>query len=380
MMPAPLTNTHIHTNYSFGVFTSPDEAVEQAVAEGISILGINDHYTIAGHDAFRRACDARGVCPLFSMEAVALDLDAQKAGKRLNDPGNPGRCYLTAKSVTTPLAAGTKAAKALDQMRAALTARNAVLVGNLNRHLESAGVPVQLDMAAVEALTPAGNTTERHVVQALAEAILGRGAEAAALFERLCGAPPPGLDNAGTLQDWLRGKLIKAGCPDYAPELPEAFLPMADMVDLYLALGAIPTYPVLGNPLTEVEKDIPALLDWCASLRIFAIEVIPNRNTRERLLEIVEAAGRAGVPVFTGTEHNTKTPGPLVDRFSREAPFRTAFFNGALVALGHAEEVQRGKGGYVDQTGALRFADRAKGLAHFIEVGKRKFTTKAPRH
>jgi hypothetical protein len=367
---APLTNTHIHTNYSFSVFESPAQAVAQAVTEKIAILGINDHYTVAGFDEFRAACKAKLVCPLFSMEAVALDTEAQAQNKRLNDPGNPGRCYLTAKSVTRPLAPGSKGAKALQQMRAALTARNQQLVANLNRHLAAIAAPVQLSMAQVEALTPAGNTTERHVIQTLAEAVLALGVDRAqATFAALCGAAPPDMQTAAALQDWLRGKLVKAGCPDYAPEMPDAFLSMADMVALYLEMGAIPTYPVLGNPVTEREEDVPALVARLAAQRIVALEVIPNRNTRERLLAIVEAAAAAGIPVFTGTEHNTKTPGPLVDKFSHEEPFQTAFYEGALVALGHAADVARGNPGYVRADGALRFSDRQQGLAYFRERG-----------
>jgi hypothetical protein len=365
-----LTNTHIHTNYSFSVFDSPAQAVAQAVAERIAILGINDHYTVAGFDEFRAACTAQCICPLFSMEAVALDPAAQAGGLRLNDPGNPGRCYLTAKSVTRALAPDSRGAAALQQMRAALTARNQQLVAKLNQHLAAIAAPVQFTLAQVEALTPAGNTTERHVIQALAESVLALGAaRAQAIFTALCGAAPPDMQTAAVLQDWLRGKLVKAGCPDYVRELPAAFLPLDEMVDLYLAMGAIPTYPVLGNPATELEQDMPALLQRLAPQRIYALEVIPNRNTRERLLAIVEAAGAAGLPVFTGTEHNTKTPGPLVDQFSRAEPFQTVFFEGALVALGHAAEVARGNPGYVRADGSLRFSDRAQGLEYFRQRG-----------
>ncbi|MCX7003236.1 MAG: PHP domain-containing protein [bacterium] len=367
---AILTNTHIHTNYSFSVFESPAQGVAQAVAEHISILGINDHYTVAGYEEFRAACAAQHVCPLFSMEAVALDTAAQAGGLRLNDPGNPGRCYLTAKSVTRALAPESHGAAALQQMRTALTARNQQLVAKLNQHLAAIAAPVQLTMAQVEALTPAGNTTERHVIQTLAEAVLALGAERAqATFTALCGAAPPDMQTAAVLQDWLRGKLVKAGCPDYVIELPAAFLALPEMVALYLAMGAIPTYPVLGNPVTELEEDVPALLRRLEQQRIFALEVIPNRNTRERLQAIVAAAGAAGLPVFTGTEHNTKTPGLLVDKFSGEEPFQTIFFEGALVALGHAAEVARGNPGYVRADGTLRFSDRAQGLEYFRQRG-----------
>ena len=101
------------------------------------------------------------------------------------------------------------------------------------------------------------------------------------------------------------------------------------MVSLALDLGAIPTYPVLGNPVTSPwEEDLPALFDRLESLGIPAIEVIPNRNARERLLAIVTEAERRGVPVLNGTEHNTKSPLPLVDRFFFDRAFRPHFERG----------------------------------------------------
>ena len=380
MSSVPLTNTHIHTNYSFGVFATPAQAVDQAVTEGIQILGINDHYTVAGRDEFREACRARGVTPMFSMEAVALDPVALEKQERYNDI-NPGRVYLTAKAITRPLAENGFGVTAMRRMRRALTARNAQLVENLNRHLAAIGETIRLSMDAIEALTPAGNTTERHVVQALAEAIVRQGAKRAAeVVSKLCGAPPPDLDNPGALQDFLRNKLVKAGGLDYAPENPEAYVSIPEMVTLFLELGSIPTYPVLGNPVTEIEGHIPNLIEYLGGFRIYALEVIPNRNNRERLLEIVSAAREARVPIFTGTEHNTKTPMPLVDKFSAGEPFRTAFFEGALVGLGHQEAIARGEMGYVRDDGNLRFEDRAKGQAYFREMGAEVFRQFHPRY
>ena len=94
------TNGHIHTSESFSVFRSPTEAVWQAAREGLAVLGINDHYTVAGHEEFRRACEIAGIAAAFSLEAVAMDRDAAEAGLKLNDPDNPGRIYLCGKGVT----------------------------------------------------------------------------------------------------------------------------------------------------------------------------------------------------------------------------------------------------------------------------------------
>ena len=73
----------------------------QAAREGLAVLGINDHYTVAGHEEFRRACGIAGIAAAFSLEAVAMDRDAAEAGLKFNDPDNPGRIYLCGKGMTT---------------------------------------------------------------------------------------------------------------------------------------------------------------------------------------------------------------------------------------------------------------------------------------
>ena len=45
-------NNHIHTPYSFSAFSSMEEAVKMAEAEGIKILGINDFYVTEGYGEF----------------------------------------------------------------------------------------------------------------------------------------------------------------------------------------------------------------------------------------------------------------------------------------------------------------------------------------
>jgi hypothetical protein len=54
------TNTHVHTNHSFSAFRSPSEAAWCAAKAGVEVFGINDHFTVAGHDEFRRACGVLG--------------------------------------------------------------------------------------------------------------------------------------------------------------------------------------------------------------------------------------------------------------------------------------------------------------------------------
>ena len=107
------------------------------------------------------------------------------------------------------------------------------------------------------------------------------------------------------------------------------------------------------HELVVAEEDIDELYDRLEALGIYALEVIPDRNTEERLGEIVEKAAARALPVVNGTEHNTKTMIPLVDRFFFHERFRPHFERGARIVLGHQHLRAAGEMGYVQEDGSL---------------------------
>jgi hypothetical protein len=355
------TNCHIHTNESFSVFRSPTEAVWQAARENVAVLGINDHYTVAGHGEFRRACEIAGIAPTFSMEAVAMDRAAEAERLLLNDPDNPGRVYLCGKGMTRVPPESSTAAQTLARMRAALDRRNREMtakIGQLFRDRLDAAGPTWDD---VYALTPRGNTTERHVSRAALARVRAIAAERALplseTIERLANAAPPVTADNAALQNFLRAKLLKAGMPCYVPETEDAFASTEELRSMFLAYGAIPTYPILGNPVTPGERDVEALLDRLEASGFYAVEVIPHRNTRERLSEIVSAARRRWWPVFNGTEHNTPESRPMLDPFALDPEFEPWFRQSAALLIAHQDSAARGEPGFVDEDGCPSIKD-----------------------
>jgi hypothetical protein len=363
------TNCHIHTNESFSVFHSPTEAVWQAAREGLAVLGINDHYTVAGHEEFRQACKIAGIEAAFSMEAVAMDRAAEASGLLLNDPDNPGRVYLCAKGITRIPPDTSIAAQSLARMRAALERRNREMtakVAQLFRERLNDDGPAWED---VRALTPRGNTTERHVGWAalarLRQIAAARGATVTEVIERCCAAGPPAEADDAALQIFLRAKLLKAGAPCYVRETDDAFVSSEELREMFLAFGAIPTYPVLGNPVTSGERDVEALLDRLEAGGFYAIEVIPHRNTRARLKEIVSTAQRRWCPVFNGTEHNTPEARPLLDPFALDPEFEPWFRQSTALMLGHQVAVSRGEPGFVGENGRPAIPDARTRFEYF---------------
>jgi hypothetical protein len=368
------TNGHIHTSESFSVFRSPTEAVWQGAREGVAVLGINDHYTVAGHEEFRRACAVAGIAAAFSLEAVAMDRDAAQAGVKSNDPDNPGRVYLCGKGVTRIPAESSPEMQSLARMRAALERRNREITRKLDqlfRERLGANGPTWENVVA---LTPRGNATERHVAYAvllrLRELAAQRGKPLAELVATCGGAPAPAAGDDATLQIFLRAKLLKAGAPCFVPEDADAFVSVPELRRIFLAFGAIPTYPVLGNPILEGEKDIPALLDRLEAAGFYAIEVIPHRNTRERLKEIVFTAQRRWWPVFNGTEHNTPEMRPMLDPFALDPEFEPWFRQSTAVLLGHQRLVAQGQPGFVGLEGQPSISDPKARFEHFSDAGQ----------
>ena len=368
------TNGHIHTSESFSVFRSPTEAVWQAAREGLAVLGINDHYTVAGHEEFRRACEVAGIAATFSLEAVAMDRDAAEAGLKLNDPDNPGRIYLCGKGVTRIPPESSPEMRNLARMRAALERRNREITGKVAKLFrDRLGVdgPSWQDVVA---LTPRGNATERHVAYAvlrrLRELAAKQGKPLAEIITACCGTAPPAGGDDATLQIFLRAKLLKAGAPCYVPEDADAFVSVADLRRIFLAFGSIPTYPVLGNPVLAGEQNIEALLNRLEAMGFYAVEVIPTRNTRERLAEIVFTAQRRWWPVFNGTEHNTPETRPLLDPFALDPEFEPWFRQSTALLLGHQRLVAQGEPGFVDLEGRPTIADPKARFEHFSQAGQ----------
>jgi hypothetical protein len=369
-------NTHVHTAKSFAYFASPAEAVWNAYLERIAVFGINDHYTLAGHEEFGAACRLLGIAPMFSLEAVAMWEEAEAAGATVNDPANPGRTYLTAKGVTRALPAGSRGAADLARMNAALLERNRAIAAKLAALLEERlGVKDALRWEDVIALTPHGQPTERHLCEAAARSIErlfpeleARGRAAAALVG--AAVEPGAAGDPARLQEAIRAHLVKAGRPAYVPESRQAFLPVERLVSLALDLGAVPTYPVLLDPVTPWEADLDRLYDRIEALGIHAVEVIPERNTRERLRAAVEEAAARGLPILNGTEHNTKSPTPLVDRYFFDPEFRPHFERGARVILAHQARRRRGEDGYVREDGTLPDGDREERLRSLEDAGR----------
>lgn len=373
-------NAHLHSPYSFSAFKDIDEALDMAVAEGIKVVGINDFYTTAGYDAWAEGCKARKLYPLFNIEFISLNEADQHAGLRVNDPGNPGRTYLSGKGMAYPFKLEEPYAS---QLAGVLKESNDQVVAMLNKVNEILSVheaDFQLDLNWIMSELTRGMFRERHLAKALRikvyEACNEDEVAIKALFLKIFSGKE--LKSAVTdfagVENEIRANLLKAGGGAFVPEDPKAFLPMQTVCALILAGGGIPTYPFLADDakgeFTDFERDLENVTQQLIERGIHSVEFITTRNSIVQLEKYATYLHQQGFVVTFGSEHNTPAMEPI-ELFARNnTPLTNTLlkinFEGACVLAAHQYLVSQGLRGYVDATGKAEKNKRNE----FVQLGQ----------
>ncbi len=243
-------NNHIHTPYSFSAFDNVTQAVRKAVAEEVRVLGINDFYVMDGYGEFMEECIDHGIFPLFNIELIGINKADMEAGIRVNDPGNPGRTYISGKGLAYPSILSKPKAKLLENVAEESNKQVAEMIALLNAWLEKQGVDFHLSVDEIMETQAENLLRERHVAK-MVRLKLEEQTEGDAEYQKLLSKVYGGVastksrsDIAG-IEDELRSKLLKAGAPAFVPEDKKAFLPLEEIVDIIRDAGGIPTYPML---------------------------------------------------------------------------------------------------------------------------------------
>lgn len=372
-------NTHIHSPYSFSGFESVDQAVDRAVGENVRVLGISDFNTVAGFDEFTRACADRDVFPLYSIEFIALLEDDKTAGRRWNDPANPGAMYVCGKAIDYPVTFSDDSRNRLRCLWKGSQDRIWKVINKLNDHLADTTVPISLDYNAIRAAYAKETVRERHVARALVDALserYGNEEERRGILRSIYGdrSDVADLHDPVALQNQVRAKLLKAGKPAYVEEDPSAFYSLDEVRTIILDGGGIPCYPVLADDskeISEYERDPESLATELGKRRFHAVEFIPTRNGFEHLKHYVKVLRASGFCVTFGTEHNTPGVPTLVPKARGEAPFDQQLmdiaYEGACILAAHQKLRGEGRDGWVNRRGQRLVAPES--VADFVRIG-----------
>lgn len=373
-------NAHIHTPHSFSAFSSIDDALDRALAEEVRVVGINDFYTVDGYAQWAEGCRQRKLYPLFNIELISLNEVDQQAGLRVNDPGNPGRTYLSGKGLTYPFSLKEPFATQLAEVLQESNAQVVAMVAKLNALLLELSVGFTLDIDHIVKELTQGMIRERHVAKSLRLKVYEFCNNDEAAITALMGrifvdkALKSDVDNHAAVENEIRGNLLKAGGHAFVPEDPKAFLPMQTVQQIILAAGGIPTYPFLADDAkggyTDFEGDLERVAQQLTERGFHSVEFITTRNGVELLEKYASYLWDQGFVVTLGSEHNTPAMEPM-ELFARNnTPLTDRLlqinYEGACVVAAHQHLVAQGLRGYVDPQGR---ADRTK-RAEFIELGK----------
>lgn len=357
-------NGHLHTPYSFCSFESIEQAVKMAKEENIAAIGINDFFTTDGYEEWDTLCKANGIAPMFNFEFIGVSVEEQANNIRINDPGNPGRIYMSGKGLAHPFKLDEPYASQFAKVKADANVGTEAMCDKLNAHLASVGAGFELSFSYILENMTKGMVRERHIAKALREKIFEIETTEEArktLLEKVYNGKSVGvsMDDAAALENEIRGVLLKSGGAAFIPEDPESFLPMETVRDIILNGKGMPTYPILGNALnggfTEYEGDKEALLETLKAKHFYAVEFITTRNSTAMLEEYAQFFVDNGFVVTFGTEHNTPSLEPITlyttDDKELSATLKRINYEGACITVAHQTLVAEGKQGWLDAEG-----------------------------
>lgn len=379
-------NLHYHTFFSFNANGwSPSRIAWESVKYGLDVAGIVDFDVLDGMDEFLSAGDLLGLKAVVGIETRVFV--SELADKVMSSPNEPGIAYFMAGGCFKRPPAGSEAARILRSMADTARERNLALVERVNAYLD----PVVLDYEAdALPLTPAGNATERHLLQAYdmkAKEVFGCCTpELTEFWAEKLGASKEEiavlLADTPKFHEKMRARLMKFGGVGYVAPTSGSFPRIEDAVKMMLGMEALPMITWLDGT-NPGEEDTDAFLELLVGKGCVSLNIIPDRNWNikdpdekalktRKLREVVEGARRLHLPISVGTEMN-KAGLPFVDNF--DAPeldeYRRDFVDGARCLYGHTVLARFAEFGYLSEKAQAAFGDdRAAKNAFFTQVGR----------
>lgn len=377
----PEVNGHLHSPWSFCPFNNINQMFEMAGQEKIKAIGINDFYTLDGYSDFGENAFRTGIFPLFNIEFMGLMQDLQSKDILVNDPNNPGRIYFSGKGLKHPAAIGENSRKFLGDLQENSLKQVKEMCQKTNAWLEEISAPFGLDYEEVKDKYAKELVRERHIARAIREAVFGyfdTDPKRKDFFEKLFGGKKiqASLNSIDEIENEIRSVLLKIGGKAFVPEDSAAFPDLSQIIDFILDAGGIPCYPVLlddknGN-ITAFEEDWERMHAIFQGFGVSCLELIPHRNSLEKLDEFVKFFVKKNYVISFGTEHNTPGIYPISVKVEKDreltAELKKISYQGVCVIAAHQYFVARGKEGFIDGKGKAKLdnQDYFQDLGHAV--------------
>jgi len=206
---------------------------------------------------------------------------------------------------------------------------------------------------------------ERHIARAVREAAyeaFPSTDKRLEFFKRLYGGREmsASFDRVAEVENEIRSLLLKKGGKAFVPEESNAFPALKRITGFILDAGGIPCYPVLlddkDGKMTGFEEDWDRMDEVFRSHRVSCLELIPMRNSLDKLDRFVKFFRQKRYVISFGTEHNSPGLFPIEvkvegDR-SLPADLKRISYEGACIMAAHQYLVGRGMEGFVRKDGS----------------------------
>ena len=215
-------NSHIHLPPNFSAFESVEQAVALADEQDVRAIGVSNYYDYSVYEPFVALCGEKGIFPAFGLEIISLIDELVAAGVLINDPSNPGRCYICGKGIVGFAEPNERAAELLGIIRRNDTERMREMTAKVSAIFAAAGLKTGIDDAAVVEMiverhrVPAETVTiqERHIAMAFQRALFAakpEGERLAVLEAAFGKAPKSAADDAVGIQGEIRSAPDEGG-------------------------------------------------------------------------------------------------------------------------------------------------------------------------
>jgi hypothetical protein len=330
--PTGESNNHVHTIYSFSPY-SPSMAALLARESGLEVAGSVDHDSISASREMVAACALVGIGGVTGCElrvGFRKGPDGRRfafADRKINNPDSAGIVYMTIQGVPAGKVDELSAYLApIRAKRIERTSRMAESASTMLRDAGIAGIEFESDVLARSKAAEGGGVTERHLLAAVAERLIGHYGRGSDLLDGLAKrfgiAVPKRIealiaDPANQILVFDLLGVLKSGFLDRIFEQPgeEECPDAAKVVAFARSIGAIPAYAYLGDvgesptgdkKAEKFEDDfIESLLDAVKATGYLAVAYMPPRNTPAQLERIRELCEARGLMQISGVDINS---------------------------------------------------------------------------
>ena len=313
-------NNHIHTTYSFSPY-SPTAAVYAARMEGLCTAGIIDHDSISGAEEFLEAAAIIDIPVTIGMECrISMD-GTRMEGRRTNNPDQIGCSYMTIQSV--PHDKIGRLTEFFEPYRAARGERNKKMIAKIN-DLLGMELDYEKDVLPLSMYHEKGGVTERHLMYALAKAMVAKVGKGQAMVDYLASIgmnlsekqQKLMLDTEYPFYEYdllglLKGTFVPKIYIDATDECPR----LSEVVALCKEVDAILCYAYLGDVGDSVTGDkkaqkfeddyIEEVFECLKEEGVTAVTYMPTRNTMAQLEKLRSLCDQYGMFQISGEDINT---------------------------------------------------------------------------